>query len=93
MRRPRALRQHERIGPSRRRPFRRPRSDLILFNGLGGFTADGREYVITTTLGQVTPSPWVNVLANSQFRHRDLRERAGVYLERERSRVPADTLV
>ena len=25
-----------------------PRRDLILFNGLGGFTRDGREYVIMT---------------------------------------------
>ncbi|HEX2649366.1 MAG TPA: glucoamylase family protein [Burkholderiales bacterium] len=41
--------------------------DLILFNGLGGFTSDGREYVITTTREQTTPAPWVNVLANPQF--------------------------
>ena len=41
--------------------------DLILFNGLGGFTPDGREYVITMSPGQVTPLPWVNVLANPQF--------------------------
>jgi cellobiose phosphorylase len=44
-----------------------PRRDLIFFNGLGGFTPDGREYVITTTPGQATPAPWVNVLANPQF--------------------------
>ena len=44
-----------------------PRHDLTLFNGLGGFTPDGREYVITTAHGQVTPEPWVNVLANPQF--------------------------
>ncbi len=44
-----------------------PRRDLIFFNGLGGFTSDGREYVITTAPGQVTPAPWVNVLANPQF--------------------------
>jgi len=44
-----------------------PRRDLILFNGLGGFTPDGCEYVITTTHGQVTPAPWVNVLANPHF--------------------------
>ncbi|MBP1596567.1 MAG: ndvB 2, partial [Acidobacteria bacterium] len=44
-----------------------PRRDLIFFNGLGGFTADGREYVITTAPGQVTPAPWVNVLANPDF--------------------------
>ncbi len=42
-------------------------TDLIFFNGLGGFSADGREYVITTAHGQVTPVPWVNVLANAQF--------------------------
>ncbi|MGO9015185.1 MAG: GH36-type glycosyl hydrolase domain-containing protein [Dissulfurispiraceae bacterium] len=44
-----------------------PRHDLAFFNGLGGFTPDGREYVITTTHGQVTPAPWVNVLANPHF--------------------------
>jgi len=44
-----------------------PRRDLIFFNGLGGFTPDGREYVITTALGQDTPAPWVNVLANPNF--------------------------
>ena len=40
---------------------------LILANGLGGFTPDGREYVITTAADQVTPAPWVNVLANPHF--------------------------
>ena len=44
-----------------------PRSDLIFANGLGGFTPDGREYVITTTRTQNTPAPWVNVLANPGF--------------------------
>jgi len=44
-----------------------PRHDLTFFNGLGGFTPDGREYIITTTHGQVTPAPWVNVLANPHF--------------------------
>ncbi|HLF97245.1 MAG TPA: glucoamylase family protein [Methylococcaceae bacterium] len=43
------------------------RHDLILCNGLGGFTADGREYVITLAPGQATPAPWVNVLANPHF--------------------------
>jgi cellobiose phosphorylase len=41
-----------------------PRHDLIFFNGLGGFTPDGREYVISTSRGQLTPAPWSNVLAN-----------------------------
>ncbi|MDK9699003.1 MAG: cyclic beta 1-2 glucan synthetase [bacterium] len=44
-----------------------PRSDLKFFNGLGGFTPDGREYVITTANGQLTPTPWVNVLSNPEF--------------------------
>jgi cellobiose phosphorylase len=44
-----------------------PERDLVFFNGLGGFTRDGHEYVITTTADNVTPAPWVNVLANSEF--------------------------
>jgi cyclic beta-1,2-glucan synthetase len=44
-----------------------PYRDLILFNGLGGFTRDGREYVITVAQDQMTPAPWVNVIANSEF--------------------------
>ncbi|MBK6972485.1 MAG: cyclic beta 1-2 glucan synthetase [Sterolibacteriaceae bacterium] len=54
-----------------RRPEATPASalsrDLILFNGLGGFTPDGREYVIALAPGEVTPAPWVNVLANPYF--------------------------
>ncbi|MBE0539421.1 MAG: cyclic beta 1-2 glucan synthetase, partial [Ignavibacterium sp.] len=44
-----------------------PRNDLTFFNGLGGFTPDGREYIITTSQKQVTPAPWVNVIANAEF--------------------------
>ena len=44
-----------------------PRLDLTFYNGLGGFTPDGREYVISTAQGQLTPAPWVNVLANPHF--------------------------
>ncbi|MEO8170565.1 MAG: glucoamylase family protein, partial [Oxalobacteraceae bacterium] len=44
-----------------------PQRDLILSNDIGGFTPDGREYVITTSADQVTPAPWVNVMANPQF--------------------------
>ncbi|MGE5750696.1 MAG: GH36-type glycosyl hydrolase domain-containing protein, partial [Nitrospirota bacterium] len=45
----------------------RARNDLLFFNGLGGFTPDGREYIITTAHGQKTPAPWVNVIANPHF--------------------------
>ena len=41
--------------------------ELQFFNGLGGFTHDGREYVIQLGPGQTTPAPWVNVLANPFF--------------------------
>jgi len=44
-----------------------PRADLILANDLGGFSADGSEYVITTSQSQRTPAPWANVLANPGF--------------------------
>jgi cellobiose phosphorylase len=44
----------------------RPR-DLAFFNGLGGFSRDGREYVAILAPGQTTPAPWVNVIANAQF--------------------------
>ena len=43
------------------------RTDLLFNNGLGGFTPDGREYVIRLGPGQVTPAPWSNVLANPSF--------------------------
>jgi cyclic beta-1,2-glucan synthetase len=62
-----------RLKPSRPRQveapaaFELPRRDLILSNGIGGFTPDGREYVITTTPDQITPAPWANVLANPRF--------------------------
>lgn len=42
-------------------------ADLLHGNGLGGFTPDGEEYVITTSDDQRTPAPWVNVIANAQF--------------------------
>jgi cyclic beta-1,2-glucan synthetase len=43
------------------------RPDLVGWNGRGGFTPDGREYVIVTTREHRTPAPWVNVLANPYF--------------------------
>jgi cyclic beta-1,2-glucan synthetase len=40
---------------------------LTNYNGFGGFTTDGREYVIQTKAGQPTPAPWINVIANEKF--------------------------
>ena len=41
--------------------------DLEFFNGLGGFAADGREYVTILGAGRSIPAPWINVIANPAF--------------------------
>ena len=46
---------------------RAPAPDLEFFNGLGGFSRDGREYVIALANGDQTPAPWINVIANAEF--------------------------
>jgi cyclic beta-1,2-glucan synthetase len=40
---------------------------LPYFNGTGGFTEDGREYVVYFGPDTQTPAPWINVLANPLF--------------------------
>ena len=40
---------------------------LQFFNGLGGFSDDGREYVTVLGPGQSTPAPWINVISNPSF--------------------------
>ena len=49
------------------RPRSGTRERLILDNGTGGFTLDGREYVIRTDGKTRTPAPWCNVIANPNF--------------------------
>ena len=51
--------------------------ELQFFNGLGGFAADGREYVTILNAGQVTPAPWINVIANEVFGFQVAAEGAG----------------
>ncbi len=48
-------------------PFDAVAEGRILGNGIGGFSLDGREYIIDLAQGQTTPAPWSNVLANAQF--------------------------
>jgi cyclic beta-1,2-glucan synthetase len=48
-------------------PSLQPPDDLVMENGLGGFSRDGREYIIHLQPGQHTPHPWINVISNSQF--------------------------
>jgi cyclic beta-1,2-glucan synthetase len=59
--------------PASLEPSRSPSSETVdplparessFHNGLGGFTADGREYVISLEPGQSTPAPWANVIAS-----------------------------
>jgi cyclic beta-1,2-glucan synthetase len=44
-----------------------PRLELEFFNGLGGFTDNGREYLVTLEDDQSTPAPWINVICNPSF--------------------------
>ncbi len=60
---PRAPGKHFFEEPSPPLPF----MELKYFNGLGGFTGDGREYAIYLAPGTQTPAPWVNVMANPDF--------------------------
>jgi cyclic beta-1,2-glucan synthetase len=41
--------------------------ELKYFNGLGGFTEDGKEFVIYLGPGRQTPLPWINIMANPKF--------------------------
>lgn len=52
--------------------------ERIFSNGLGGFTPDGHEYVITLEPGQMTPAPWANVIASPTV----VNAPTGLYLHR-----------
>ena len=41
--------------------------ELEFWNGRGGFTSGGTEYVIVLNGAEETPLPWANVLANEEF--------------------------
>ena len=53
------------VPPSAPTPVQVP--DLVMENGIGGFTADGREYVVVLEGDRETALPWSNVLANPDF--------------------------
>lgn len=65
------------IAPAVEPPRPKPRSaspadfvappQLEFFNGIGGFDQDGREYVTILDGEQLTPAPWINVIANPSF--------------------------
>jgi cyclic beta-1,2-glucan synthetase len=58
---------------------------LQFFNGIGGFSADGSEYVIVLGPGQTTPAPWINVIANPSMGFQVAADGAG-YTWSENSR-------
>ncbi len=66
------------VEPETERAQALPAHERIFCNGLGGFTPDGREYVITLEPGQTTPAPWVNVIA-SPYIGTVVSESGGVY--------------
>lgn len=56
--RPDRVEQSERIGQTGQV------ARLEFFNGLGGFSKNGKEYIIVLNSHQWTPAPWLNVIAN-----------------------------
>ena len=64
-----------------------PRDDLILFNGIGGFSPDGREYVIAPARGRRDAGAVGERARQPALRHRRLGKRARLYVERERPPV------
>ena len=61
-------------------------------NGVGGFTPEGREYVVVLDGERETPQPWSNVLANPGFGTIVTRRRVGLHLGRQQPREPADAV-
>jgi len=47
-------------------PVSRP-AKLQFDNGFGGFSQDGKEYLVYLKSGEATPAPWINVIANEDF--------------------------
>jgi len=67
--------------------------DLELFNGLGGFAADGRDDVTVLGEGRWAPAPWINVIANAGFGLPGLRIGFGLHVVGQWPREPAHRLV
>jgi cellobiose phosphorylase len=55
------------VEPSSSSALRSATRNLLLFNGIGGFSPEGREYVIAPRADKRPPAPWVNVIANPRF--------------------------
>ncbi len=42
-------------------------NSLKFYNGIGGFSSDGKEYVFKSDVLNEVPIPWINVLSNEEF--------------------------
>lgn len=49
--------------PSAQLPF----MELLYFNGIGGFTQDGKEYAMFYEHGKTNMAPWINAVSNKNF--------------------------
>jgi cyclic beta-1,2-glucan synthetase len=58
-------------------PVATPATDLDFWNGYGGFSGDGTEYVVRLAGGGATPQPWINVISNENFGFHISAEGAG----------------
>ena len=54
-----------------------PTAGLLFFNGTGGFSPDGRQYIIHPSADKPTPAPWTNVVANPAFGFHSTSDGAG----------------
>ncbi len=84
--RPRPRDHRHRSAPSTRH------GALELFNGFGGFTDDGREYVIPVRGADLPPAPWSNVVAHADLRLCLHRDRAGLHLVGQQPRQSPDAV-
>ena len=62
-----ARRRQPAVDDDARRPALAALSALRYFNGTGGFSPNGREYVTVLGPGADTPAPWINVISGPEF--------------------------
>ena len=69
-----------------------PRRDLASFNGIGGFTRDGREYVDHHRRRATDAGAVGECAGQCRLRHGGESERIGLYVVRECIWIPVDAL-
>lgn len=54
--------------------------ELKFFNEYGGFSSDGKEYIINVNKNKKTPLVWSHIMANKSFGTVVTRGNGGLYL-------------